>query len=113
MLSMRWYPRGKWNLDGKGLTQIPVERGRKYKEFAQEKKEEFVMQLVSSVCAAQVSGWIYGLMVRDENFGDVLRETFSWALGAFLATLIVSIITLGLVDSDGKCRFYWKLSTLP
>lgn len=84
---------GKWNLDGMGLTQIPIERGGKYAKFAQQKKKEFGMQLITSLFMGIIFGWVYGVMVRDENFGDVLSETLSWAVGALLVTLLVSVMS--------------------
>lgn len=83
---------GKWNLDGKGLTQIPVERGRKYAEFAKEKKTEFWVQILSSLFMGILSACFYGVMVRNETLKDVLSETSFWALGSLLATVIVSIM---------------------
>lgn len=76
-----------------GLTQIPIERGGKYAKFAQQKKKEFGMQLITSLFMGIIFGWVYGVMVRDENFGDVLSETLSWAVGALLVTLLVSVMS--------------------
>ena len=84
---------GKWNLDGEGLIQIPVERGRRYAEFAENKKKEFVMQLLSSLSVGMIVGSIYGVTIRDEDFGDVITEILFWAFGALSATLLVSIMS--------------------
>ena len=79
---------GKWNLDGKGLTRILIERGRRYTDFADNKKKEFGMQLLScvSVDIIIIIGCIYGATIRDDGFGDVIREILFRALA--LSTLL-------------------------
>ena len=60
-----------WNLGGKGLAQIQVERGRRSAEFAENK----IRQLLSSLEVGIIVGCIYGVTIRDEVFeGDVMTE---------------------------------------
>jgi len=46
---------GAWNLDGKGYSRIPVEKGQKFAKFATEKKREFITGLGTSLAMGIVA----------------------------------------------------------
>mmetsp|Transcript_64633 Transcript_64633/g.75838 ORF Transcript_64633/g.75838 Transcript_64633/m.75838 type:complete len:85 (-) Transcript_64633:158-412(-) len=79
-----------WNLDGRGFTSIPVEKGSKYSDFLSRKKKQYYRQLFASNVLAAILACVFGTELRGESLLAAFVNSIKWLSGSMVGTAILS-----------------------